>query len=259
MGGGSDQDKNHGVAAPAAAHMVSQPPQPLPFAAAASKAAAVVLSDPAMDLDYLPGPGPGPPNPVGTQQQQPNALVLPPKKASPPPYSVLLPPPVPSPSPMSTAAVRPTPSPYPQPSSPAPAAATAGAAQQQQQQQYSSSDPISGLLTPSSSGLYPSVPLATNGSSSSSPSPSPGSSFTSTFLRGMLTSIDSKDPVVANAWLETLLDTLDLLDSDSVRREVAPVAVARGQLSRPPDARRAACRLLGKIATKLDTMAVSFS
>jgi hypothetical protein len=31
------------------------------------------------------------------------------------------------------------------------------------------------------------------------------SSFTNTFLRGILSSIDSKDPVVASAWLETLL------------------------------------------------------
>ena len=36
-------------------------------------------------------------------------------------------------------------------------------------------------------------------------------SFTNTFLRGILTSIDSKDPVVANAWLDTLLDAIDLL------------------------------------------------
>ena len=37
------------------------------------------------------------------------------------------------------------------------------------------------------------------------------SSFTQTFLRGILTSLDSRDPVVANAWLETLLDAIDLL------------------------------------------------
>ena len=37
------------------------------------------------------------------------------------------------------------------------------------------------------------------------------SSFTQTFLRGILTLLDSRDPVVANAWLETLLDAIDLL------------------------------------------------
>ena len=43
------------------------------------------------------------------------------------------------------------------------------------------------------------------------------SSFTQTFLRGILTSIDSKDPVVANAWLETLLDAIDLLPIEVIK------------------------------------------
>ncbi len=205
---------------------------------AAAKAAAVVLSDPVTDMDYVPGPGPGTPGPSPTTNAAflNNPLVLPPKKASSPPYSVLL-------------------SPHPQ-----------------QQKSFSAQYPLSDLGLPSSSssssnngpinGFYPSVPLGSSGGggsyNSSSHSPGGGgSSFTATFLRGILTSIDSKDPVVANAWLETLLDALDLLPSEAVRKEVLPVAVAKGQLSQRPEARRAACRLLGKVATRLDQTVVS--
>ena len=77
-------------------------------------------------------------------------------------------------------------------------------------------------------------------------------SFTNTFLRGILTSIDSKDPVVANAWLDTLLDAIDLLPPDVIKREIVAIAVSKGQLTNNVASRKSACRLLGKIATKLD-------
>ena len=81
-------------------------------------------------------------------------------------------------------------------------------------------------------------------------------SFTNTFLRGILTSIDSKDPVVANAWLETLLDAIDLLPPDVIRREIVILAVKKGHPSQSVAARKSSCRLLGKIATKLDQQLV---
>lgn len=81
-------------------------------------------------------------------------------------------------------------------------------------------------------------------------------SFTNTFLRGILTSIDSKDPVVANAWLETLLDAIDLLPPDVIRREIVVLAVKKGHPSQSVAARKSSCRLLGKIATKLDQQLV---
>ena len=56
------------------------------------------------------------------------------------------------------------------------------------------------------------------------------SSFTNTFLRGILSSIDSKDPVVANAWLETLLDAIDLLPADVIKREIVVIAVSKAQI-----------------------------
>jgi len=82
------------------------------------------------------------------------------------------------------------------------------------------------------------------------------SSFTQTFLRGILTSIDSKDPVVANAWLETLLDAIDLLPIDVIKQEIIIIAVNKSQLSQPVFSRIAACKMLGKLSTKLDQQSV---
>ena len=83
---------------------------------------------------------------------------------------------------------------------------------------------------------------------------SSSSSFTQTFLRGILTSIDSRDPVVANAWLETLLDAIDLLPVDVIRQEIVVIAVNKSQPAQPPFSRIAACKILGKLATKLEAV-----
>ena len=69
--------------------------------------------------------------------------------------------------------------------------------------------------------------VAGSGGGGSSATPS----FTNTFLRGILTSIDSKDPVVANAWLDTLLDAIDLLPPDVIKREIVAIAISKGHLS----------------------------
>jgi serine/threonine-protein phosphatase 4 regulatory subunit 4 len=82
------------------------------------------------------------------------------------------------------------------------------------------------------------------------------SSFTNTFLRGILSSIDSKDPVVANAWLETLLDAIDLLPADVIKREIVVIAVSKAQIEQTVNSRKAACRLIGKISCKLDPQTV---
>ena len=82
-----------------------------------------------------------------------------------------------------------------------------------------------------------------------------GSNFTQTFLRGILTSIDSKDPVVANAWLETLLDAIDLLPIEVIKQEIIIIAINKSQLSQPPFSRIASCKILGKLSTKLDQQA----
>ncbi|KAG7159415.1 Serine/threonine-protein phosphatase 4 regulatory subunit 4-like, partial [Homarus americanus] len=83
----------------------------------------------------------------------------------------------------------------------------------------------------------------------------PHTNFTHTFLKSILTSIDSKDPMVANAWLETLLDVIDLLPKEVIKDEILTLAVSKGQ-SQQVSARLAACKLIGKIATKLKTEVV---
>ena len=86
--------------------------------------------------------------------------------------------------------------------------------------------------------------------------PDQSSSFTQTFLRGILTSIDSKDPVVANAWLETLLDAIDLLPAEVIKQEITGMAASKASISQPPASRLAAAKMLGKLATKLDQQSV---
>ena len=51
------------------------------------------------------------------------------------------------------------------------------------------------------------------------------SNFTQTFLRGILTSIDSQDPVVANVWLETLLGAIYLLTVEMIKQKIIIIAI----------------------------------
>ena len=72
----------------------------------------------------------------------------------------------------------------------------------------------------------------------------------------MIIFTSSRDPVVANAWLETLLDAIDLLPLDVIRQEIVTIAVAKSQLSQPAFSRMASAKMLGKLATKLDQLSV---
>lgn len=72
-----------------------------------------------------------------------------------------------------------------------------------------------------------------------------------------MTSIDSKDPIVANTWMETILDALDLLPLDVVKQEVVVIAIAKAQPDQSVSAKKSASKLLGKIASKLDNRTVS--
>ncbi|XP_035210031.1 serine/threonine-protein phosphatase 4 regulatory subunit 4-like isoform X2 [Stegodyphus dumicola] len=80
----------------------------------------------------------------------------------------------------------------------------------------------------------------------------PTSTFTQTFLQSILSSVDSSDPVVANAWMETLLDVIDLLPKEVVKGEILTLAVNKGQLSQPISSRLLCCKMLGKICMKFD-------
>uniref|UniRef100_A0A0C9REH0 PPP4R4_0 protein n=1 Tax=Fopius arisanus TaxID=64838 RepID=A0A0C9REH0_9HYME len=79
------------------------------------------------------------------------------------------------------------------------------------------------------------------------------STFTQTFLQSILNSLDTRDPVLAHAWLETLLDVIELLPTDVIRREILPVAVIKGQLSQPVGSRIMCCKIIGKISTRFDS------
>ncbi|XP_015518809.2 serine/threonine-protein phosphatase 4 regulatory subunit 4 isoform X4 [Neodiprion lecontei] len=80
--------------------------------------------------------------------------------------------------------------------------------------------------------------------------------FTQTFLQSILNSLDSRDPVVAHAWLETLLDVIELLPTEVIRHEILPMAISKGQLSQPISSRITCCKLLGKICTRFDTLLI---
>ncbi|XP_057326164.1 serine/threonine-protein phosphatase 4 regulatory subunit 4-like isoform X4 [Microplitis mediator] len=82
------------------------------------------------------------------------------------------------------------------------------------------------------------------------------STFTQTFLQSILNSLDSKDQVVADAWLETLLDVIELLPSEVIKREILQVAISKGQLSQPVSSRIICCKLLGKICTRFNSQLI---
>lgn len=81
----------------------------------------------------------------------------------------------------------------------------------------------------------------------------PAYMFASSFLPIILHNIDSRDTVVANAWLETLLTSIDFLPKDVIKREVLGIAISKGQLSQSVNCRLASCKLLGQIAPKFET------
>ncbi|XP_076233067.1 serine/threonine-protein phosphatase 4 regulatory subunit 4 isoform X2 [Calliopsis andreniformis] len=77
--------------------------------------------------------------------------------------------------------------------------------------------------------------------------------FSQTFLQSILSSLESRDPVVCHAWLETLLDVIELLPVEVIRTEILPLAISKGQLSQPTYSRIICSRLLGKICTRFDS------
>lgn len=84
----------------------------------------------------------------------------------------------------------------------------------------------------------------------------PVQNYAQTFLQTILSSVDNKDPDIANAWLDTLLDVIDLLPKDIIKKEILSVAIEKGQLSQPVQTRLACCRILGKIATKFEPFVI---
>ncbi|XP_020626125.1 serine/threonine-protein phosphatase 4 regulatory subunit 4-like isoform X2 [Orbicella faveolata] len=81
----------------------------------------------------------------------------------------------------------------------------------------------------------------------------PAYMFSSSFLPIILHNLDNRDTVVSNAWLETLLTSIDFLPKDVIKREVLGIAISKGQLSQTVNCRLASCKLLGQIAPKFET------
>ncbi|CAG9855810.1 unnamed protein product [Phyllotreta striolata] len=67
-------------------------------------------------------------------------------------------------------------------------------------------------------------------------------------LKIVLQGIESKDPIVAGAWNETLVETITFLSEAAVKNEVLPFAIKQSQLNKPVTARVNSCRMIGKIA-----------
>ena len=195
----------------------------------AVKSAAVVLADP-MDVGLYPPPGPGPGGGGVLSDVPPLAPSTVPAAATASYNPALM---------NSAAAAAPA---LPPPYVPHKVGSTflVNAAQISPPAPPANALPLSMDLPPSTFNYMSAYPLT-----------DPSSSFTHTFLRGILTSIDSKDPVVANAWLETLLDAIDLLPADVVKREIIIIAVSKGQLAQSTTSRKSSARLLGKISPQL--------
>ncbi|XP_053409044.1 serine/threonine-protein phosphatase 4 regulatory subunit 4-like [Mercenaria mercenaria] len=88
----------------------------------------------------------------------------------------------------------------------------------------------------------------------------PVQNYASTFLQTILSSVDNKDPVrdwdIANAWLDTLLDVIDLLPKEIIKKEILTIAIEKGQLSQPVQTRLSCCKILGKIATRFEPFVI---
>jgi hypothetical protein len=58
--------------------------------------------------------------------------------------------------------------------------------------------------------------------------------------------------VVANAWLDTLLDVIDLLPLEVLAKEVLAIAINKSADSQPTFSRLGSCQLIGKLGLKLE-------
>ncbi|XP_046821338.1 serine/threonine-protein phosphatase 4 regulatory subunit 4-like isoform X4 [Vespa crabro] len=77
--------------------------------------------------------------------------------------------------------------------------------------------------------------------------------FSQTFLPSILNSLESHDPVICHAWLETLLDVIDLMPIEVIKTQILPMAISKGQLSQPVYSRMMCSRLLGKICARFNS------
>ncbi|XP_045916567.1 serine/threonine-protein phosphatase 4 regulatory subunit 4 isoform X2 [Micropterus dolomieu] len=76
---------------------------------------------------------------------------------------------------------------------------------------------------------------------------------TYSILKTVLLHLNHRDPVVSNAWLETLLSAINALPKETIKQEVLNPLLYQSQLSHSLQARLASCRILGKAACKFDS------
>lgn len=58
--------------------------------------------------------------------------------------------------------------------------------------------------------------------------------------------------MVANAWLDTLLDVIDLLPPEVLGKEVLQIAANKAGDEQPTFSRLGSCQLVGKLGMKLE-------
>ncbi|GJQ83912.1 hypothetical protein Trydic_g19850 [Trypoxylus dichotomus] len=68
-------------------------------------------------------------------------------------------------------------------------------------------------------------------------------------LGAVIQGVDSRDPVVSAAWMDTLLSVIPLLNESVIKNEIIPLIMIKSQLNQPVIQRVAGCRIIGKIAT----------
>ncbi|XP_030746538.1 serine/threonine-protein phosphatase 4 regulatory subunit 4-like isoform X4 [Sitophilus oryzae] len=64
----------------------------------------------------------------------------------------------------------------------------------------------------------------------------------------ILQGIENKDPIIANAWMETLLSVIPSLKENVIKHEILKCAVSKSQLSKAAYFRVSSCRILGKLS-----------
>uniref|UniRef100_A0A1B6GR04 Condensin complex subunit 1 C-terminal domain-containing protein n=2 Tax=Cuerna arida TaxID=1464854 RepID=A0A1B6GR04_9HEMI len=80
--------------------------------------------------------------------------------------------------------------------------------------------------------------------------------FTKVFLQHILNSLESRDTVAADEWLNVLLDIIKVLPTNVLHSEVLPIAVNKAHISKPVHVRVTSCRILGHLALSFSAVQV---
>ncbi|KAI4469357.1 protein phosphatase 4 regulatory subunit 4 ppp4r4 [Holotrichia oblita] len=67
-------------------------------------------------------------------------------------------------------------------------------------------------------------------------------------LGAVIQGVDSRDPVVSAAWMDTLLSVIPTLSESVIKNEIIPLISIKSQLTQPVIQRVAGCRIIGKLA-----------